>query len=53
MTTASRVMTTEQVAARYHELAQQGKWFDITAATSPRPSWAAITSRWGGGLMPT
>lgn len=29
MTTSNRVMTTEEVAARYHELAKQGKWFEI------------------------
>ena len=29
MTTSTRVMTTEEVAARYYELAQQGKWFEI------------------------
>ena len=29
MTTAEKVMTTQQVAARFNELAQQEKWFDI------------------------
>jgi hypothetical protein len=29
MTTNSRVMTTQEVADRYHELARQGKWFEI------------------------
>lgn len=29
MTTSTRVMTTAEVAARYHDLAQQGKWFEI------------------------
>lgn len=27
--TADKVMTTRQVAARFHELAQQEKWFEI------------------------
>jgi hypothetical protein len=27
--TPGKVMTTEEVAARYHELATQGKWFEI------------------------
>jgi hypothetical protein len=29
MTTTETMMTTEQVAARFNELAQQDKWFDI------------------------
>jgi hypothetical protein len=29
MATKTPVMTTEEVAARFHELAQQEKWFDI------------------------
>lgn len=29
MNTAEQIMTTAQVAARFHELAQQEKWFDI------------------------
>ena len=29
MTTSSAVMTTQEVAARFNELAQQGKWFEI------------------------
>lgn len=28
-TTSSKVMTTQEVAARYNELAQQEKWFEI------------------------
>ena len=28
-TTNSKVMTTQEVAARFNELAQQGKWFEI------------------------
>jgi len=29
MTTNPKVMTTQEVANRYHELARQGKWFEI------------------------
>ena len=29
MTTATKTMTTQQVAARFNELAQQEKWFEI------------------------
>ena len=29
MTTNTKVMTTQDVANRYHELAKQGKWFEI------------------------
>ena len=29
MTTNPKVMTTQEVANRYHELASQGKWFEI------------------------
>jgi hypothetical protein len=29
MTTQQKVMTTQEVAARFHELAQQEKWFEI------------------------
>jgi hypothetical protein len=29
MTTTSKVMTTQEVADRYHALAKQGKWFEI------------------------
>jgi SnoaL-like protein len=29
MTTSTKVLTTEEVAARYLELAEQGKWFEI------------------------
>jgi hypothetical protein len=29
MTTSTKTMTTQEVAARFHELAQQEKWFDI------------------------
>lgn len=29
MTASTRVLTTEEVAARYFELAEQGKWFEI------------------------
>jgi hypothetical protein len=29
MTTHTKVMTTQEVAKRYHELAKQGKWFEI------------------------
>ena len=30
-TTIDKVMTTQEVATRFNELAQQGKWFDIQA----------------------
>lgn len=29
MTTSDSIMTTQEVADRYHELARQGKWFEI------------------------
>src|SRR4030095_16558521 len=29
MTTSTTILTTEEVAARFHELAQQEKWFEI------------------------
>jgi hypothetical protein len=29
MTTNTKAMTTQEVANRYHELAKQGKWFEI------------------------
>jgi hypothetical protein len=29
MTTGTKTMTTQEVAARFHELAQQEKWFEI------------------------
>ena len=35
MTTNTKAMTTQEVANRYHELAKQGKWFEIQDELSP------------------